>query len=258
MASFYKRYLAGEREAVWAELSQFGLDVRSKQLHADVRDVAKVIVDRAFHNLSLLHHRLVELGYQFDDPEAALVESTEEATRLLDDAEQSLGAFPVILRAWYERVASVNFSQARRQLYGELGEEPAEPASVTGLGLNVVLDYLSIPKCMELRRSLLEEEQDDPEQEGASWLSDLFPTGGWASNCNPKGIHLPNQGFDGVLFNEGLGDVYFVQELRTAFSWGGFPFWKISLSRKRFVSPLRKSPDFARLFPILADGLLPL
>lgn len=258
MTGFYKRYLDGEHEAVWAELSRSGLDVRSDQLRGDAYDVARAIVDRAYNNLSLIQRRLIDLGYQFDEPDSALVISSPKDICLLDDAEQRLGTFPVILRAWYERVASVNFSQARSQLYGEVNQEPEGSISVAGLGLNAVLVFLSIPKCMALHQTLMDEEREEQEQESASWLSTLLPTGGWASNCNPKGFHLPDRGFDGVLFNDGGGDVYFVQELRAAFTWGGFPFWRISLNRKRFASPLRKNPDFAKLLPILGDGLLSL
>ncbi len=253
MTTFYKRYLDGENEAVWKELTQSGSDIRSDRLRSDVNDVAKIIVERAYNNLCLIHRRLLDLGYQFDDPEAALLQSSPADVRLLDGVEQQFGIFPVILRAWYERVASVNFSQAHSQLHSEGNEEQRTAISVAGLGLNPVLVFLSLPRCVAMHKRLMEEEQ---EQESVSWLSTLLPTGGWASNCNPKGFHLPDRRFDGVLYNEGVGDVYFVQELREAFAWGGFPFWRLLLYRKRFASPLRRNPDFANVLPILADGLL--
>jgi hypothetical protein len=69
---------------------------------------------------------------------------------------------------------------------------------------------------------------------------------------------LPCNGVDGVIFNDGGGDTCFVDELRNAFQWGGFPFWKCGLKKATFYSPMEYKPNFEKLLPQLTEGLLEL
>jgi hypothetical protein len=85
-----------------------------------------------------------------------------------------------------------------------------------------------------------------------------LPLGGWASNCEPKGFQLPCSGVDAVIYNDGGGDTYFVDELRSAFRWGGFPFWQRSLKKSDFYSPMEYRPNFEKLLPVLKEGLMEL
>jgi hypothetical protein len=251
--SYYSRYLDGEHEPVWKELIQCGSDVRSEPLRSDANAVAKVFAERGYKNLELLHNRLIDFGYQFDDPKSALVEASPADFGLIDNAEQEIGVLPLAVRAWYERIASVNFCQASTQLFSEAANVD-ERISVAGLGFNPVLVFLCVPNCLALKQRLIVEEKEEG-CDVSDWLKTLLPTGGWASNCNPKGFHLPDARFDGALYDEGFGQVFFVQELRTAFSSGGFPYWQIMFRRKRFSSPLKRNPDFGRLLPMLVADL---
>ena len=74
----------------------------------------------------------------------------------------------------------------------------------------------------------------------------------------PKGFALPGTGIDGVIFNDGGGDTHFVDEIRKAFQWGGFPFWKTVFKKPDFCAPMNYRPNFEKLLPILKDGLLEL
>jgi hypothetical protein len=86
----------------------------------------------------------------------------------------------------------------------------------------------------------------------------FFPTGGVASNNMRKGFQLPCHQFDGVLHNDGDGDIYLLGALRSAFEHGGFPFWGKFGTRKRMLSALlRHLPAYAELKPVLTEGLLP-
>jgi hypothetical protein len=254
--SYYSRYLAGEHEQVWGELVQCGSAVRTEPLYSDAHGVAKVLAENAYRNLALIHRRLVDFGYEFEEPKSALLEATTQDIQLLDGVEQALGTLPLVVRAWYERIASVNFCQAPDQLFSN-GENKNNEA-VAGLGLNTVLVYFSIPNSLALRQWLIDDGRLNDEDGPSDHSTNFFPTGGWASNCDPKGFQLPASGFDGSLFNDGGGDQYLVPELRYAFSWGGFPFWRIVIERKRFASPLRRNPEFRQLMPILREGMLPL
>ncbi|HEX4611723.1 MAG TPA: hypothetical protein VH092_26235 [Urbifossiella sp.] len=93
--------------------------------------------------------------------------------------------------------------------------------------------------------------------EGPPKSSGFLPLGGSASNCEPKGFELPCSGVDGVIDTDG-NNTYFVDELRSAFQWGGFPFWKTTFTRPDFFLPVHYRPDFGKLLPVLKEGLLEL
>jgi len=253
MASYYSRYLAGGRVEVWNELMQLGGHIHPL-LQADAMDVCREIVNRTAFNLTLLHRRLIDVGYKFASPDESLVEATTQDTIALALVEQSLGQVPLILRAWYERLHSINFSQDESQLHGEAASS-GNPDPVAGLGCNLVLIVLDLQSCQRLRATVIGNESDS---ESLVRLQHFFPSGGWASNCDPKGFILPNTGVDGVFYNEGFGNVTFVDELRLAFDAGGFPFWRHLLQTRRRSYPISVPPDYARLRPILCEGLVPI
>jgi hypothetical protein len=124
------------------------------------------------------------------------------------------------------------------------------------LGLNTPLVFLSIPKCLLLQERLCK--QTASVGEDPSELKRFLPLGAWASNCDPKGFCLPCDSFDAEFYDEGAGGLYFVEELRTAFKWGGFPFWRRLLTGNKQAHPLRCVPSFKTILPILTEGLLPI
>lgn len=62
-----RRYLAGEHEAVWAELMAMGPSVREAPHLGDAWAVARETMRRARHNVELIIHRLDQIGYRFWD-----------------------------------------------------------------------------------------------------------------------------------------------------------------------------------------------
>jgi hypothetical protein len=66
---------------------------------------------------------------------------------------------------------------------------------------------------------------------------------------------LPNLGVDGVYYNDGGGDIYFIEHLRMVFEWGGFPFCQWYSKRRGHCLSAR--PNIEEVLPILKDGLLP-
>jgi hypothetical protein len=267
MTSFCERYCNGEHEAVWEELIALGDAVRDSRYFPDAVAVAQQIVHRSCQNLQVLHERLLGLGYEFADPENALRMATPSDLAQLDSIEKRFGPGPIIFRVWYETIGSVNFSQSAGQLQcPELGKPEPGP-DVFGLGSHPVLIFL------DLRESLRSWEEEyalftDPEHAREREILRGYPIeeepepeavmflGGCASTCEGKGFELPNLAIDGVIYDDGAGDTFFVQELREAFRWGGFPFWKRSLEDEEFYSPGEYRPNFARLLPILNRDLI--
>ena len=249
MASLLQRYRAGEYEAVWAEVASSGASALREPMRTQALDLCREFVDRCYRNLTLLHSRLLDLGYEFEDPGRALVTASAEDVRRRDACEQELGEFPLVAHTWYSVMASVNFSQAPRQL-GRWGGAP-------DFGANAILGLGSHPVLIVQDLAMAREQSVDytSEEEGV-----FLPLGAWASNCEPKGMELPGVGADFILFDDGGGPVTFVNEWRDAFEWGGFPFWApfFGPTARRWSDSLGYKPDFARLLTELKLGLDPL
>jgi len=273
---YFERYCKGEHEAVCRELIALGSQIREEPILSDALAVAHEIVRRARVNLHILHRRLMDMGYEFEDPRNALVDAGTEAIELVRTSQAKLGTFPLLLQVWYENIASVDFTQASKQRHCADREPPAAP-DIFGLGSHPVLVFQRIDDCWETwqenrnqyfqtRANIIKLHGDD-----VCWPESYAPyltTGEFAGNCEPKGVRLPDYAFDAVLYNEGDGDVYFLDELRLAFQWGGFPFWRLTLlpphelerimGMTTFGLPFEHRPNFKKLLPVLKVGLLPL
>jgi len=274
---FHERYLRGEHEDVWRELIQLGARIREEPIWSDALAVTREVVRRAHANLRTIHDRLVVLGYEFQDPSNALVSaSPDEDAALVEETQRQLGTFPLLVQVWYETIASVDFSQAPRQLRCKSMEPCRGPEAIFGLGSHPVLVFRRIDQAWQdwltnkeqYFKTLAEIER----LHGPSgWSREYVPylsTGEFAGNCEAKLVRLPNLAIDAILYNEGEGDIHILDELRTAFRWGGFPYWRTSLlppeelmklmGTTDFYSPLEYLPDFEKLLPVLREGLLAL
>ncbi len=257
--NFFARYQAGERIEVWRELREMGERVFDTAVIGDATAVANEFVARAWHNLTLLQQRLNDLGYCFAHKERVLVPSGPEDIAAMDLVEREMGRLPIAVRAWYQQIGSVDFRQARFQLREtkeNMGMDHAGFEAVAGLGSHPVLIFEGLSQCLARQRAMIEEAKG----EGVSleWVRSRLPLGGTASNCDFKGIELPCNGVDGVLYNAGFGEIYFVDEVRSAFEWGGFPFWHHVRGRTRSPAVISFTPDYAQVLPLLKEGLLPI
>jgi hypothetical protein len=211
-------------------------------------NAAKTFIETAKHNILKLADTLTSVGYEFANRKGAVQLSSESTRELLNATEAKFGELPMLLKMWYHTFACVDFSQSKDQLYG------SDCGAVAGLGLNCTLVFLDLESCIELRSDLSEAFSDTLRMNGRTFL----PLGGVASNCDPKGIWIPSNEFDPVIYNDGAGPISFASEVRTAIHSGGFPFWDRMFRRTRFASPLGFSPAFNQLRPILTQDLLPL
>src|SRR5690242_3842718 len=156
-SSHLQRYRLGEREAVWRELMLLGSSALAEPRLSEARAVAEEVVGRAHHNLKLLRDRLVVLGYRFSNPDDVLVDADETDIASVVDLERSMGTLPLVVRTWYQRIASVDFRQHPDQLRHHEGTSTAPRLSVVGLGFQVPLVFLRIQKCLELRNAVIAE-----------------------------------------------------------------------------------------------------
>lgn len=220
MATYLERYLAGEREAVWEELTAFGAAIREEPLFADAQAVARETMRRVRHNIELLIPRLRALGYRFGEiPHAYGWEEWErEFTKAypvfqppppdtagrLDDLEQRVGVVPLSLRAFYLEIGGVNL----------VGTDP-------WAGGGIYYDPLFVQPLATLPEWPVEEEDLEPGQESAT---DLILSPDASTKYNTSGadsymMTVPNASIDGVF------DIYkkttFVEYLRASLHSGG-------------------------------------
>jgi hypothetical protein len=160
------------------------------------------------------------------------------------------------VRAWYEVFESLDFTQAPEQVRAP---GHSEVCGLGGPGLIVEsLDQAwefwverrpAYEQDLEYRRSCGEDVPEEPRP--------FLGVGGWASNCEREGFHLPDLSADGVFFDDGAGDMYFVPQVRRFFDIPVFPnLWYYGRGGR--TRPMEARPDVDKLIPILKEGLLPL
>ncbi len=113
MPTYLERYLAGEREEVWAELSARGPAIRAEPLFAEAQAVARETMTRARANVALLVQRLTSLGYRFVSDALGprptpYVSPSGESLAALRELEHQYGPLPLSIETWYEVVGAVD------------------------------------------------------------------------------------------------------------------------------------------------------
>ncbi len=109
MATYLARYLAGEREQVWAELDALGAAVREEPLYADALAVARETMRRVRSNIETLVARLRDGGYWSAYKESVYAAPTGEVEAEIARLEALIGGpLPISLRTFYELVGTVN------------------------------------------------------------------------------------------------------------------------------------------------------
>ena len=258
------QFRTGDCERVWRQI------VDECRLASDPQAiaVAQETVVRACENLRKIYGRLVELGYEFAEPDDAFVTTTpEEAASELAELEAEYGTLPGLTRIWYSHIRSVNFSQTEAQC-----KDPAH--TLKGLGWFPLAIYLPLRKCRELATKAHAEyvewyqktmalELDDSERDCLGELKSpeeaarFLPLGGIASNNDYKGFKLPCDLIDTTFYNDGEL-TNFNEDLRYVILSAGFPRLR-SVAYRANVPEFMKfgHPDPEGLSNFLTDGLQP-
>jgi len=197
----------------------------------------------ASDNLSALKQNLVELDYRFAQTEPIQYTNDADCGELAK-LEESVGPLPLLFRSWYRTFRRIDFSQEYEQL------KTPNPSPVAGLGQNCVLVFLDIPSAHAMRAKLTEENAL-PKKDSLYF----FPSGEFASNCEPKGIWLPDASIDPPLYNDGNGAITLSTELAHAFAADGFPFWPPLLKRGLRHHGFPNTPRLDEIHHHLCRGL---
>lgn len=219
---YLDRYMRGEYEAVWIELTSLGAKIRQEAIFEDARAVALETMRRVRVNIDTIVTRLTKHGYQFDQyPDGApipynfgpIVQPSDEMVAQINEFEQLVGIIPLSLSVFWEVVGAVSL----------MGRAPDGWPSFTD-PLVVEPPDFCISDYREWRAYVDEDKENENENElfTAAIAPDIFHKDN-VSGGGPYGFSLPNASIDGVLVNEGH-DLTFVSYLRFAIlEWGGFP-----------------------------------
>ena len=251
---YYDRYVSGAHRDVWSELIGLGAEVRTDPYAADALAVAYETMQRVEANVRTLVERLVEMRYVFTSEgapsqrggvvsqlsgllasllkggssdaarkpgaatsaqsraESAHVPPGPTAAREVAQFEKQFGALPLSLRAFYEVVGEVNLMGRHPAIDPPNNPIAPDPLVVHGLDEGMVLDEDD------------SEDQDDEDTERSRSLviapDDLHKAN--VSGGDPYTMTIPDLRVDGELLDERHG-LFFVDYLRLAFRFGGFP-----------------------------------
>lgn len=238
-----ERYRAGDRVQVWAEMTNIGADLRGTPDWADAVAVARETMTRARTNVELLIELLPAGGYRFrQSPQAVFVPPPADVEAQLDAFEAKAGRMPLALRAWYEHVGQVDLTGAHPDW------DFAYPDAFV---VAAPLDYLA--------SEFAEWEADrGTEWDRGDFTLDLAPDSLHKADVSggpPYGIAVPNDGIDGLFLNE-RHQTTFVNYLRIAFAWGGFPGW--NPAAQVLGEWARPSGPSRSVIREIADRLLPI
>jgi hypothetical protein len=228
------RYLAGEHAQVWKDLVALGAEVRSEAHAADALAVAYETMHRVGRNVRTLVSRLNGLGYRFVDAGSGVgggvggdgllgrlfgraptlhpphVPPAADTARMIARIERlAKGPLPLSLRAFFEVVGAVDLTGEHEALAPP--DSSVLPDALVVEGAEGALAWLE---------NVVEEGEDKEIAIAPDALHKSNVSGG-----GPYVIAVPAPGADAPLDQE-PHDVNFVEYLRIAFAWGGFPGWE--------------------------------
>jgi len=223
-----KRYLrAKQRLALKLHPGDMTVISDSAEMRSKVEAAAIKLADKAWGRKPPLKNRDV-----LDRP-------TKRTAQQLDKLEKMAGGqLPLSLRAWYEQVGAVSLLGYPSTLHSD--------EDVRAWASDPLFIYSQDLVLQSVKEDLTEREDSASWQDGKIRLplapDEVNKAGG--AGCGEYEMVIPNSCADGI-FDDGNKRT-FVNYLRNAFEWGGFPGWK------------RKKKQTREIVAKLTEGLLPL
>jgi hypothetical protein len=253
--SFLTRYLAGDSLGVWADLVALGPAIRSPEYAEDAQAVARTTMQRVRYNVEVIHARLLQLGYRFQEAAAAVVPPPAATAALLDEIESIVGPLPLSLRMFYEVVGSVDLRQSIDQISRKSGLARAGEPELSILG---DYDPLGVAPIQDLHKEAC---QWQTVAERAAprlyfcWAEDEYHKAHYSGGENYH-VWLPDPAADFRVAGYYEIDQYFVAYLRASCASGGFcgtvePWFDGDRGGQRIA------PPGLTLIRSLAEGLEP-
>jgi hypothetical protein len=251
---YYERYLAGEHLQVWRELGGLTGQVREDDQAADALAVAYTTMTRVRQNVATIVARLRELGYGFEaesGDEDRIIDFGRARSNLWFDSprdrpapfdrpepgwanlkrfEKDAGVLPLSLRVWYETVGSVTLVGKHPVLSPDDGTVLPDPL--------VVVPFSQILRAWD-------HSPPDVGVDGTPFVAEIAPdaTRKASGTGGSYQVTLPSVGMDALLEKESH-QLPFIDYLRLALQWGGFPGFEGGGKKPKEIE-------------FLKDGLLP-
>jgi hypothetical protein len=211
--SYFERYRAGERLAVWQELVALGGRIQHPSLNEDALEVARETMGRVLVNVTTIASRMVEEGYTLGEFRAPPPADTEAN---IAQIEREAGVLPLSLRAFYEVVGAVSLlgQPSDGELYYQPSEVYPDPLET------MPVDY-AVYELREWKERRMADGNDETGPFEVSVSADDYHKAD-VSGGEAYRIVISEPSMDGKLANE-RHDLLFVDYLRLSFAWGGFP-----------------------------------
>jgi len=218
--SYTSDFLSGNSEEIWIRLSSYEDIYDSHECNVAV-GIMTDIMHRVKSNIELLIHRLLSLGYLFDDTSEHAhkrIEEYKEIERmryrnpplnigvLIEKLEKREGKIPLSLRLFYKIVGSVN-------LTGHFPDNRFGTCYLDALQVN------PIELVLDMQTFFRETEDYDVPFVIPIAPDQYYKVG--ESGGSTYSIELPNASLDALLQFEPHA-TYFIDYLRLCFQWGGF------------------------------------
>lgn len=232
--SYLERYKQGEYVEVWNELYTIGDSLVTSSKRNDAIAVAEETMKRVKQNIETLYQKLLDLDYRFVKPNKAYIQAKENDYDKIEQLSEFVGGIPLSLKAWFKIVGQVDFRGSHPELAGYYPtdwEKDFNPHSNTKS-----YPYYSDPIFMPALDDVLMQaeeindyrDSDDFDIENMEWM----PLPDWFHKAGVSGstyyFNLPEKAIDTRLIRE-PHDTTFVNYLRLAFQWGGFPGFHLHL-----------------------------
>ncbi|MCA8915684.1 MAG: hypothetical protein KDB90_09755 [Planctomycetes bacterium] len=215
--SWMRRYKAGQHELVWEEMQVVGPQIRRSEVVGYAEEVALETMRRALANVETIVEELERLGFDFthytdgeDIPIPHRIEADHPDFMPTDEFESAYGTLPLSLKFWWKVVGHVQLMGAHPS-----GEEGLDALCVDGPDRGYIESQYE---------DWMDWHKEDPRQAGIFRL-DIGPDDLHKDNVSggpPYAIEIPCLTADARLLEE-HHNTLFVNYLRLAFKWSGFP-----------------------------------
>jgi hypothetical protein len=238
---YFERYMAGEYEQVWRELVALGAAVRDEPVYSDAHAVARETMRRAASNIKHIIERLETMGFEFLYPEELFVIAPPDIDDDLALLKAKSVSIPLSLQAWWETVEIVNLSGIEYTFIDPTIDEiypHSDPLWISGI--EQILKALEHPYPYHQNYFAFAPDICSKDQEGGdSYTIEL---------SQHADVNLDE------TFSRSYGKLTFVEYLRLAVRWGGFPGFSL-YGKLHWMPPAEKVPH--HLIAELTRDLLP-
>ena len=222
---YLKLYTEGEYSTVWKELVSLGSATRNSYVYQEAILVCQELMHRAKSNCDAIVARLKSIEYQFETSYTKPRTEPDSSTlKHLADFEQSVG-LPLSLRKWYEIVGGICLMGSWFNWNTYLDDSIQVRRSHLGIPTHILyVDPLVVSSSEDTLMEQGYDIEDDMTLYKPTYLSiapDYYHKVG-VSGGGTINFLVPDHSIDALVKDE-KREQFFVDHLKTAFQWGGFP-----------------------------------